>query len=203
MAKEVFAAAGIPQARFRAFREHETRRPACRPSSPTSSGYPLFVKPANMGSSVGVSKAHDGRGAARRDRRRARATTSGSWSRRRSSAARSRSRCSATSSPGRRCPARSCPAHEFYDYEDKYVDGRRRAAHPGRRSPTRRPPRSARWRCEAFRALRCEGMARVDFFYEEPTAAASSSTRSTRFPASRRSRCTRSCGSTPACRTPN
>ena len=24
---------------------------------------------------------------------------------------------------GRRCPARSCPTHEFYDYDDKYLDG--------------------------------------------------------------------------------
>ena len=54
-------------------------------------GIPCFVKPANMGSSVGVAKAHDAGRARRRDRGRRSRSTSGSSPRRRSSAARSRS----------------------------------------------------------------------------------------------------------------
>ncbi len=40
-------------------------RPGCRRSSPSELGLPLFVKPANMGSSVGVTKAQDRRRASR------------------------------------------------------------------------------------------------------------------------------------------
>ena len=56
MAKQVLAAAGIPQARFRAFGEHEMT-PALPQRLADDLGLPVFVKPANMGSSVGVSKA--------------------------------------------------------------------------------------------------------------------------------------------------
>ena len=49
------------------------------------------------------------------------------------------------------------------------VRGRRgRPAASRRRSTTRRPPRCARSRSRAFAACRCEAMARVDFFFEEP-----------------------------------
>ena len=68
------------------------------------------MKPANLGSSVGVTKVHDA-GRARRGRgARPPTTTSGSWSSRASTGARSRWRCSATASRGRRSPARSCRA---------------------------------------------------------------------------------------------
>ena len=57
--KQMFAAAGLPQARVpRVPRRPRPRRVRRRGWTP-SSGCPCFVKPANMGSSVGVSKAHD------------------------------------------------------------------------------------------------------------------------------------------------
>src|SRR5690606_8330528 len=56
MAKQVLTAAGIPQARYRAFPEHELR-PGLAADLADELGLPCFVKPANMGSSVGVSKA--------------------------------------------------------------------------------------------------------------------------------------------------
>ncbi|MEZ5250659.1 MAG: hypothetical protein R2713_16065 [Ilumatobacteraceae bacterium] len=56
MAKQVLAANGIAQARWRAFREHEVT-PGLPAQLADDLGLPLFVKPANMGSSVGVSKA--------------------------------------------------------------------------------------------------------------------------------------------------
>ena len=57
MAKQVALAAGIPQARFRSFGEHEMT-PGLPAELAADLGLPAFVKPANMGSSVGVSKAH-------------------------------------------------------------------------------------------------------------------------------------------------
>ena len=44
---------------------------------------------------------------------------------------------------------------------------RRPAADPGAADAPSRPPRCGRWPCEVFRALRCDGLARVDFFFEE------------------------------------
>ena len=71
--------------------------------------YPLFVKPANLGSSVGISKVHDARRARRRDRTRRSTTIARSSSKPRCrTRARSSAPCSATTRPRRRCPARSC-----------------------------------------------------------------------------------------------
>ena len=56
MAKQVLAVNGVAQARYRAFREHEIT-PGLPQQLADELGLPLFVKPANMGSSVGVSKA--------------------------------------------------------------------------------------------------------------------------------------------------
>ena len=64
-------------------------------------------------------------------------------------------------------PGEIVPAGEFYDYEDKYLDGAAELRHP-RRPARRASPRSCRASpSQAFAALRCDGMARVDFFYED------------------------------------
>ena len=58
MMKRAFAACGLPIATYASFRDgHDGRR--SRGRSEAELGYPCFVKPANLGSSVGVSKAHD------------------------------------------------------------------------------------------------------------------------------------------------
>ena len=56
MAKQVLAANGIPQARYRAFADHQ-RTPGLPTELASELGLPCFVKPSNMGSSVGVTKA--------------------------------------------------------------------------------------------------------------------------------------------------
>ena len=85
-----------------------------------ASACPLFVKPANLGSSVGGLE-----GEARRGPRAAldlalaydRKVVRGG---RRSTPARSRSRSSATTPPRPRCPGEIVPDREFYDYDSKY-----------------------------------------------------------------------------------
>ncbi len=59
MAKEVLARAGVPQARWLALRRRHRRRRASSIVIDRELGWPVFVKPANMGSSVGVSKVDD------------------------------------------------------------------------------------------------------------------------------------------------
>jgi D-alanine-D-alanine ligase len=63
-------------------------------------------------------------------------------------------------------PGEIVSSHEFYDYDDKYVDGTCDLLVPAPLDGTQ----TARVRdlaLQAFRALRCDGLARVDFFLEE------------------------------------
>ncbi len=76
--------------------------------------YPVFVKPANLGSSVGISKAHDRKElgpaiqeAAKFDRK---IVIEKAWAGRSRKPARSNARCWAMTSPRHRSPARLCPA---------------------------------------------------------------------------------------------
>src|SRR5213076_1297604 len=58
------------------------------------------------------------------------------------------------------------PSHEFYDFEDKYVDGAAGLEVPAR-LPEGVADEMARLAVAACRALRVDSMARVDFFFEE------------------------------------
>ena len=58
--------------------------------------------------------------------------------------------------------------HEFYDYEAKYLAGGRRAARdPGRRAARRSRTEIREMAARAFDVAGCEGLARVDFFLTE------------------------------------
>src|SRR5690606_22774109 len=57
-------------------------------------------------------------------------------------------------------------SHEFYDYDDKY-SGEGAELHVPAELPLPVAVEVRRLALRAFTALRCEGMARVDFFYEE------------------------------------
>ena len=101
MMKRALAAAGLAQARYLAFRDgRDAAEFALRVEAEL--GLPCFVKPSNMGSSIGVSKVRtsDELRAAMRTRW---SSTSGSSRRRRSSAARSKWACSVTIRRKRRC----------------------------------------------------------------------------------------------------
>jgi D-alanine-D-alanine ligase len=87
--------------------------------------YPVFVKPANLGSSVGISKAHDRKElgpaldlAAKYDRKLV--VEQGVGGRRRARAS-LRSPCSATTPPKASVVGEIVPGKEFYDYEAKYL----------------------------------------------------------------------------------
>jgi len=124
--------------------------------------YPVFVKPANTGSSVGITKAHTRRElhaamdlAAAYDRkvifeqgvRDAREIE-----------------CSVLGNdePAVSVPGEILPSNEFYDYDAKYVDGTSQTVIPARLSPrlTRQIMDMAG---TAYTAIDCAGMARADF----------------------------------------
>lgn len=165
MAKQVLAAAGIPQAAHRAFAEHEMT-PGLPQQLADELGLPVFVKPANMGSSVGVS----------------RATTVDELS---DAIALALSydemvvveeaivgkeievAVLGNTDPQAATPGEIVPGDEFYSYDDKYVSDGSYAVIPAPIGD------DALAECRelalrTYRALRCEGLARVDFFYEPP-----------------------------------
>jgi len=125
-------------------------------------GYPVFVKPANMGSSVGVTKAHDRQGLARA------LDTAGRYDRRMlvEPAVNAREiECSVLGNddPMASVPGEVVPCNEFYDYDAKYVD-EGSVLHIPADIPEATAERVRSYAVRAYLATDCAGMARVDFF---------------------------------------
>jgi D-alanine-D-alanine ligase len=125
--------------------------------------YPVFVKPANTGSSVGITKAHSRaelvRGmheAVSFDRKVIFEQGLGNVR---------EIECSVL---GNDAPMASVcgevvPSNEFYDYDAKYVDGASRSEIPAH-LPRRVSEEIRRLAIRAYTAIDCAGMARADFF---------------------------------------
>lgn len=164
IAKTIFAQANIPQVRFVSAREDQIT-PAVLASIASTLQFPLFVKPANMGSSVGVTKAHniDELQAATRI-----AATYDEWLvfEETVTAREIEVAVIGNRQPRASVPGEITPGHEFYDYEDKYLTDSASLMIPA--SLTTEQANEVRaLAVQAYETLRCEGMARVDFFYEE------------------------------------
>lgn len=165
LAKAVLAAHGLPQCRYIAVRDADIGDlDVFADRIGDELGWPVFAKPANLGSSVGVSKVHGPKElpdavaeALRFDEhllveeavvgREIEIAVLGN------------------DQPRASLPGEVVPGAEFYDYDDKYL---------GDAAELRVPADLAdheiaavrHLAVEAFRAVQCDGMARVDFFYE-------------------------------------
>ncbi len=164
-AKALCAQAGIAQAAYRALASDEIS--AARAAEIAEQlGLPCFVKPANMGSSIGVSKAGsvDEVEAALRL-----AATYDRWIVVEEAVVGREIECSVLGNRDLRVsvPGEIRPGAEFYTYEDKYHDGRAELIIPADLAPDA-VAEMQRLAVAAYRALRVEGMARADFFYEDP-----------------------------------
>ena len=162
--KQMFAGAGLPQGRYLEHRDgHDLASFRARVLSEL--GLPCFVKPANMGSSVGVSKAHD---EAELD---AAIATALSYDEdivveQMISGREIEVAVLGSLHPEASLPGEVVPGAEFYSYADKYEDGAATLLAPAPLSEAVIDEvRSLALR--AFEACRCDGMARVDFFYDE------------------------------------
>lgn len=164
MAKHVIAAAGLPQARFRAFAEHQVT-PALPEALAAEFGLPVFVKPANMGSSVGVSMAstideiHEAIHLA---------LTYDEWViveeaivGREIEVAVIGNHDAFVSMPGE-----IIPGDDFYSYDDKYINDASTGIIPAPITSAQTAEVQA-MALRVYEALRCEGLARCDFFLEE------------------------------------
>ncbi|GBD27588.1 D-alanine--D-alanine ligase A [bacterium HR30] len=132
-----------------------------------NTGYPVFVKPASLGSSVGVGKAHDERELARAVEHAFQFDTKVILEKG------YRVREIECAVLGNKAPKASVlgevrPRHEFYSYEAKYLDPN--GAELLIPAPVAEPlaVRVRELACQVFRLLQCAGMARVDFFLLEP-----------------------------------
>lgn len=164
LCKQILAAAGIPQCRYLAVlrREWETR-PEEVAARVDALGYPCFVKPANLGSSVGITKVHHPGEladaldeAARYDRRLI--VEEGLQNVREIEIS-----VLGNDDPIASVPGEVIPCREFYDYEAKYLAGESQILIPAD-LPPEVAQRIAELAVAAFRALDLAGMARIDFF---------------------------------------
>jgi D-alanine-D-alanine ligase len=164
VAKQVLAANGIQQPEFRTLRESHISDAALR-SIADDLGFPLFVKPANMGSSVGISKAKNAD-----ELRRAvdAALTYDEWVVFEESVTGREIEVAVLGNLEAKAsvPGEIVPSREFYDYEDKYLGDGAQLIVPARLSPDEATA-VQKLALVVFHTLRAEGMARVDFFYEE------------------------------------
>ena len=128
--------------------------------------YPMFVKPANMGSSIGVAKVRDD------DQLRAgvaAALAHDEWIVVEEGVVAREIEVAVlghTTSPRASVPGEIVPGADFYDYEDKYADGLADLRVPAPLDDAATDEVRA-LACQVFREYRAEGMARVDFLYEE------------------------------------
>jgi D-alanine-D-alanine ligase len=164
MMKRAFTACGLPTPAHVALREGQfTRGDLDRAEDEL--GYPCFVKPANLGSSVGVSKA-----AHRRELEEAvdLALRFDEWVLVEEGIDGREIEVAVLGdlAPEASAPGEILPGADFYTYEDKYLDGRAELRAPADLEPGQ-VQQAQRLAVAAFEACRCEAMARVDFFFEE------------------------------------
>jgi len=162
--KVVFAAAGLPVCPYRVVLRHDwdRRRDVLVDDLETALGYPMFVKPANLGSSVGISKAKT------RPELVAAMELAGGFDRKiviEAAVPRAREiECAVLGNdePEASVPGEVIPSREFYDYEAKYLDEGSRVIIPAELDAGE-AAEVQRLSIAAFRAIDCAGMARVDF----------------------------------------
>ncbi len=165
--KALFAAAGLPIVKHETVLRRAWRRGRGKILADLSAAldHPLFVKPANLGSSLGISRAADQAAlsaaidhAAEFDRkiiveeavvpcREIECAVLGN------------------DEPEASAPGEIVPAGDFYDYEAKYLDDRSRTVIPADLTPDD-AERIRALAVSAFRAIDCAGMARVDFLLD-------------------------------------
>jgi D-alanine-D-alanine ligase len=129
--------------------------------------FPMFVKPANLGSSVGISKVRN------QEELLAAVELASAYDRKviveRGITGRELE-CAVlgNENPIASTPCEILPSREFYDYDDKYLLDKAGTVIPADLSPEQ-TAEMQRLAVECYRAVECEGMARVDFLLESAT----------------------------------
>jgi D-alanine-D-alanine ligase len=163
--KRLLRDAGIPTARFLVF-DHSSRAAIEFEDIKRCLGLPVFVKPANLGSSVGISKVKD-----RKQLQRAVKDAfeyDGKILIEESVEGRE-IECSVLGNdqPVASLPGEIITSHEFYSYEAKYLDEKGALLEIPAKLPESIIREIQDLSVRTFKALCCEGLARVDFFLRD------------------------------------
>jgi D-alanine-D-alanine ligase len=132
-------------------------------------GYPCFVKPANLGSSVGISKAR------KRSELRSALDSAARYDRRLivevavDGAREIEVSVLGNDDPIASVPGEIVPCNEFYDYAAKYIDDRSELLIPAP-IPNETAEQVRQMAVDAYLAIDCAGLARADFLMEARTA---------------------------------
>jgi D-alanine-D-alanine ligase len=169
MAKVVLAQAGLPQAPHVVVPERDWRADPDRVAAEVAGrlAYPVFTKPARLGSSIGISKvktpAELAAGLAAAFSHDSKALVEQGITAR-------ELECGVlgNDAPEASVVGEVIPGHEFYDFDAKYLDESLKLEIPAQ-VPDGVRAQVRELSVRAFQALDCEGFARVDFFYEEAT----------------------------------
>jgi D-alanine-D-alanine ligase len=168
--KVLFAARGLPVCPYRVVLRHEwdASTDEIAADLQKSLKYPMFVKPANLGSSVGISKAKDFDGL------REAMALAGSFDRKiviEAGVPNAREiECAVlgNDTPEASVPGEIIPSREFYDYESKYLDEGSKSVIPAD-LPKKTADQVRKLSIEAFKAVDGAGMSRVDFLLSRDT----------------------------------
>ena len=164
IAKQIMSANGIAQQKFLTVRDSDNTDSAIDRAI-KELGLPMFIKPANMGSSIGVSKAKTRQEAITAL---AKAFEYDEWVLIEEAVTGREIEVAVlgNESPRASVPGEIVPSHEFYDYEDKYIGDGAQLLVPAPLSPEE-VVEVQQLAIKIYRALRSDGMARVDFFFEK------------------------------------
>jgi D-alanine-D-alanine ligase len=162
--KLVFAAKGLPLCDYEVVLKRDWQRDerAIMNAVVSKLGFPVFVKPANLGSSVGISKAKHA------TELRAAINLAADFDRKivvEAGVPQAREiECAVLGNdePEASVPGEIIPGREFYDYEAKYLDDTSRTVIPAELTE-RQADEIRKLSIAAFKAVDCAGMARVDF----------------------------------------
>jgi D-alanine-D-alanine ligase len=172
--KSLFRAAGLPIVKHVTILRSEWEADAKKVQKLVESKlkYPLFVKPANLGSSVGISKARNRKElgpaieeAAKFDRKIVMEQGVGGKKHKAREI-----ECSVLGNdrPTASVPGEIVPGKEFYDYTAKYLDEGSQLIIPAKLSK-RETKEVQQLAIKAFKAVDCSGLARVDFLMDPKT----------------------------------
>ena len=170
MMKSVLATHNIPQVAYQAVSQHQySTQPEQVLARLEQLQFPMFVKPANLGSSVGISKARNA------EELRVALHFAFGFDRRViiEQSASHKPRELEVAILGNDTPKASPVGEltftaEFYDYETKYTDGRA-AMHIPAHIPAEIAAKVQQLALESYQILDCAGLARIDFFYVSET----------------------------------
>ena len=165
LARAIFAASGLPQTQYSVIMRSDWRRAQISVLERLEGEhhYPLFVKPANLGSSVGISKVHDRQGLQAGLELASQYDTKLIVERSVENARELECAVLGNESPKASDVGEIIPGAEFYDYTTKYIDDQSELVIPAvlDKSLSEEIQELA---IRTFKAIDCSGLARVDFF---------------------------------------